>query len=169
MGLPAKLKNFATFIDGTSYVGEMEEVTPPKLKRKMEAYRGGGMLGEIKSDMGVDGLEMEFTAGGWMREIFKQWGAIKHDAVLIRWAGALQADDQESQQSVEITVRGRHEEIDPGSAKAGDKTQFKVKSTLTYYKLVMDGETLIEIDLVNMIEIVDGVDRAAETRAILGI
>ena len=42
MGLPAKIKNFATFIDGISYVGEVEEVTLPKLKRKMEDWRGGG-------------------------------------------------------------------------------------------------------------------------------
>ena len=169
MGLPAKIKNFATFIDGISYVGEVEEVTLPKLKRKTEDWRGGGMPGAIKADMGVDALEMEFTAGGILREVFTQWGAIKHDAVLIRFAGALQADDQEAPQSLEVTVRGRHEEIDLGNAKAGDKTAFKVKSALSYYKLVMDGETLIEIDLVNMIEIIGGQDRMADVRAILGV
>ena len=29
MGLPRKLKNFATFIDGENYMGEMPEVTLP--------------------------------------------------------------------------------------------------------------------------------------------
>ena len=69
MGLPAKLKNFATFIDGISYVGEVEEVTLPKLKRKTEDWRGGGMPGAVKTDMGIDALEMEFTAGGFLRDV----------------------------------------------------------------------------------------------------
>ena len=29
MGMPNVLKHFATFIDGTSYVGEVQEITPP--------------------------------------------------------------------------------------------------------------------------------------------
>jgi P2 family phage contractile tail tube protein len=43
MGLPRKIKNFATFVDGTNFVGEMPEVSLPKLARKTEDYRSGGM------------------------------------------------------------------------------------------------------------------------------
>ena len=66
-------------------------------------------------------------------------------------------------------MRGRHEEIDPGSAKPGDATQFKVKTALSYYKLAIDGAAVIEIDFVNMIEIVGGEDRLAGVRSALGI
>ena len=45
MGLPRKLTHFATFVDGTNYMGEMPEVSLPTLTRKMEEYRGGGMNG----------------------------------------------------------------------------------------------------------------------------
>ena len=68
--------------------------------------------------------------------------------MLLRFAGALQSDDLPAATPVEITVRGRHSEIDFGNAKAGGKTAIKVSSDLTYYKLVMDGVTVIEIDLV---------------------
>nr|EIU3915752.1 phage major tail tube protein [Pseudomonas aeruginosa] len=40
---------------------------------------------------------------------------------------------------------------------------------LTYYKLSVDGEVLIEIDLLNFVYIVDGDDRLAEHRKALGI
>ncbi|MNV43960.1 Phage tail tube protein FII [compost metagenome] len=66
-------------------------------------------------------------------------------------------------------MRGRFVEIDPGSAKAGEATAIKYKAALSYYKLSINGETLIEIDAVNMIEMVNGVDRLAEVRAALGI
>lgn len=169
MGLPRKLKNFVLFMDGVSYLGEVPEVTLPKLTRKMEDYRSGGMNAPVKLDFGMEAMEMDWTAAGFIKDLLKQWGVPRHDAVLLRFAGALQADDSESINALEVVVRGRHSEIDYGNAKAGEGTAIKVKSAISYYKLTMDGETLIEIDAVNMVEVVGGVDRLAEVRAALGI
>ena len=41
MSLPKKLKNFVLFNDGNAYLGEVPEVTLPKLVTKMEDYRAG--------------------------------------------------------------------------------------------------------------------------------
>ena len=128
MGLPRKIKNFALFHDGVSYAGQVEEATLPKLTRKTEEWRSGGMGGPIKADMGMDGIEMEWTAGGVLREVLNQFGTLKHDGVMLRFAGALQADDSEEIQTLEVVVRGRHTEVDFGNTKAGDKTAFKVKN-----------------------------------------
>ncbi len=65
MSLPRKLKNFVLFNDGNAYIGEVPEVTLPKLTRKMEDYRAGGMNGSVKLDMGMEGLAMEWTAAGF--------------------------------------------------------------------------------------------------------
>ena len=169
MGLPRSLKNFATFVDGTSYVGEMPEVGLPKLTRKMEKYRSGGMNSEVQLDFGMEGMEAELTAAGYMKDLFTKWGALRHDAVLLRFAGALQSDDSEGVDALEVVMRGRISEIDPGSAKAGEGTELKYKFALSYYKLTINGETLIEIDVVNMVETVNGTDRLAEVRAALGV
>ena len=169
MGLPSKLKNFVLFNDGTSHAGEVSEVNLPKLTRKMEDYRSGGMNAPVKLDYGMEAMEMEWTAAGYMKELFTQWGTLRHDGVLLRFAGALQADDSEGVDSLEVVVRGRHSEIDPGAAKAGEGTAIKIKSAISYYKLTMNGETLIEIDAVNMVEMVGGVDRLAEVRQALGL
>jgi len=169
MGLPKKLKNFALFVDGVSYVGETEEITLPKLTRKMEKYRSGGMAGEIELDLGSEAMEMDWKAAGWITDILKQWGTTTHNGVLLRFAGALQSDDAETVDSLEIVVRGRHKEFDPGKAKGGDKTELTIKSAISYYKLTVNGTALIEIDVVNMIELVDGVDRMQQVRAALGI
>ena len=169
MGLPRKIKNFATFVDGTNYVGEMPEVSLPKLARKMEDYRSGGMNAPVKADFGMEGMEAELTAAGYMKELFTSWGTLRHDGVMVRFAGALQGDDSENVDSMEVVMRGRFSEIDPGSAKAGEATAIKYKAALSYYKLSINGETLIEIDAVNMVEMVNGVDRLAEVRAALGV
>jgi P2 family phage contractile tail tube protein len=169
MSLPRVLKNFIVFNDGNAYLGEVPEATPPKLSRKMEEYRAGGMNGPVSLDLGMEALEFEWTAAGYMKSLFTQWGAPTHDAVLLRLNGAVQADDTGEVQAVELVMRGRHKEIDYGNAKAGEKTEIKVKSALSYYKLVIDGEVVMEIDFVNMIEIVGGVDRMAQIRQALGL
>ncbi len=169
MSLPRKLKNFVLFNDGNAYLGEVEEVTLPKLTRKMEDYRAGGMNGPVKLDQGMEALEMDWTAAGYLRTLFAQWGTTTHDGVLLRFAGALQADDLGIASPVEIIVRGRHQEIDFGNSKAGEKTEIKIKTAISYYKLTMDGVTMIELDLVNLIEVVDGIDRLAQVRLALGL
>ena len=45
MALPNTLKNFNAFTDGASFMGVIEEIKLPKLSRKMEDFRGGGMDG----------------------------------------------------------------------------------------------------------------------------
>ena len=167
--LPRKLKNFILFNDGNAYLGEVEEVTLPKLTRKMEDYRAGGMNGPVKLDFGMEGLALEWTAGGYLRSLLGQWAQPAHDGVLLRFAGAIQSDDLGIPSPLEVVMRGRHSEIDFGNSKAGEKTEIKVKSELSYYRISMDGTVLIEIDLVNMIEIVDGTDRLASVRLALGI
>ncbi|MDR1853500.1 MAG: phage major tail tube protein [Azoarcus sp.] len=169
MALPNTLKNFNVFYNGTSYLGQCSEVELPKLTAKMEEYRGGGMPGPASIDLGIEKLEITHTYGGLMREAFREFGIPTADGVQMRFAGAYQRDDTGDTDAVEIVVRGRHSEIDAGTAKAGDLSEFKVTSQLTYYKLIVNGTTEVEIDTVNFIFIVGGVDRLADQRKALGL
>ncbi len=68
MAMPRKLKFLNTFLDGVSYLGVIESVTLPKLTRKLENYRGGGMSGSAPVDFGLDddALTMEISLGGFL-------------------------------------------------------------------------------------------------------
>lgn len=169
MALPRKLKQMNLFGDGVSYHGQATEVTVPKLAIKAESYRAGGMLGEVDIDLGLEKLEIEHKYGGIMPEILKQFGSPKIDGLLLRFAGSYQRDDTGDVEAVEVVVRGRHAEIDPGNAKMGDDTEHTVKSSLTYYKLIVAGETLVEIDMINLVYIVDGTDLMEKHRAAIGL
>ena len=171
MALPRKLKNMMFFNDGTSYGGVAKSITLPKLGRKLESYRGGGMNGPAKVDLGLsdDGLQIEWTLGGLDLVVLKQFGAVKADGVMLRFAGAYQQDDTGEVFAVEIVVRGRHEEIDMGDAAPGEDTEHKITTACTYYKLTVDGEEIIEIDVLNFIEKVGGVDMLEAQRQALGI
>jgi len=169
MALPKKLKNFALFVDGESYAGEVTEVTLPKLTRMTEDFRAGGMSGPIKSNMGIEALELQWKAAGFIRSLLAQWGISTTAGVLLRFAGALQSDDTNGIDSLEVVVRGYHAEIDFGTAKAGDPTEIQITSALSYYRLSLNGQTIIEIDLPNMVEIVNGQDLMADVRTAIGL
>lgn len=171
MALPKKLKNMNWFNDGNSYVGLVGSVTLPKLERKTENWRGGGMNGAVGVDLGMadDPLSLEWKIGGIDETVLKQYGITGVAGIGMRFAGAYQRDDTGDVDAVEVVVRGKHTGIDMGESKPGENTEHTITSQLSYYKLVINGRTVIEIDVVNMIEIVDGVDRLAQQRKAIGL
>ncbi|MEE4451472.1 phage major tail tube protein [Novosphingobium resinovorum] len=169
MGMPSTLKDQMLFNEGLAYMGDAKTVTLPTLTRKMEGYRGAGMSGEVQMDMGQEAMEMSFTCGGPMRQVLRQWGTPTVDGVYIRFAGNYQADDTADVNHVEVIVRGRFSEIEMGDQETGEASEFNVTMAVAYYKLVWNGRTELEIDPLNMIEFVDGIDRLAERRGLLGI
>lgn len=168
MRLPAKLKNWDVHIDGESYAGVAGEMALPKIAEKVEQWRGAGMLAEVDISMGLEKLEMESKFGGLVLGILRQFGVIDLGGVMIRFNGAYQDDYTGKVLAAELVVRGKHVEIDPGTAKAGENTEWTVKSTLTYLRWRVNGRTEVEIDVINCVLIIDGVDRMAAIRAAMG-
>ena len=170
MAMPRKLKNLNLFNDGNSYLGLVKSLTLPSLGRKMEAYRGGGMNGPVKADLGMsdDGVQFEWKTGGLDLISLRQFGAVNASSVALRFSGPYQQDDTNEVSNVEVVVRGRHETIEMGDATPGEDTEHSITTTCSYYKLTVDNEDIIEIDLLNFIEKVGGVDMLEKQRNALG-
>ena len=169
MGLPAKLKNYNLFADGDSWLGETSEVALPKIAKKVEAWRGGGMLAEVDIEMGLDKLEMETKIGGLSVSAMRAFGAVGVAGSALRYVGAYQEDGAGVVSTAELAVRCQHVELDPGNAKVGDNTEWSLKSTLSYLKWTVNGVVEIEIDVLNCVMVIDGVDRMAAIRAAMGL
>ena len=165
MALPRKLKYLNMFNDGLSYMGVVESVTLPKLTRKLEKYRGGGMPGSVSVDLGLDddALALEWTVGGLPdAALWAQYASPGADS-------SYQRDDTGEISAVEIVMRGRHKEFDGGENKQGESGTTKMSTECAYYQLTIDGKEIIEIDITNMVLKVDGVDRLAEHRKAIGL
>ena len=169
MALPKKLKYLNLFNDGNSYLGVVSSLTLPKLTRKLENYRGGGMNGAASVDFGLDddALALEWTLGGMDELVLQQWGSTTD--IPLRFSGSFQRDDTGDVSAVEVQMRGRHKEFDFGEYKQGEDTETKVSTQCTYFKLTIDGRDLIEVDTVNMVEMVNGVDRLEQHRKAIGL
>lgn len=169
MALPKKLKHFNLFGNGNNWQGEITSLTIPELARQMEEFRGGGMNIPTDIDMGMQKLQFQWTPAGLIPEVFDQFGTAKYDAELLRFAGSYQRDDTGETIPVEIIVRGRHSTIGMGDAESGSNNTGSVTTTLSYYKLSIAGEDVVEIDALGMIEKVRGVDRLEEHRRNIGL
>ena len=169
MGLPKKLKDFILFDSGNAYKGMVPEITLPKLSRKMEEYRAGGMSGPVSVDFGNEAITLEWSAGGIIAGALTQYGARTHNATQLRFAGAYENDDLGEVAAVEVVVRGRHKEIDMGNGKMGDDTTHKFTTACSYYKLSIDNKVIYEFDFINGIEIVDGVSTNDKIRQAIGL
>lgn len=165
--LPKILKNFNVYVDGRGYAGRVDEITLPKLTVKTEEYQGAGMSSPIEIDMGLEKLEMDLTFSEYDQELFKLFGLTNGSEFSLTIRGALQGTGDTS--PVVINVRGYFKEMDFDSWKPAEKATLKCSVACNYYKLTIDGVELIEIDPVNMIRNVNGIDQLSEVRQALQI
>jgi len=166
MGFPSKLKDVNFYVDGTGFIGEIDELGLPKIAIKTDSYRAG--LGEVDIDQGLDKIELDVIMGGLIADIIAGFGSTISDGVLTRFAGAYQDDQTGEVRAMEIACRGKWKEMDFGNAKRGGETAHKYKLGCSYYEMTVDGLQWMEIDLINRVFVVMGVDRYAEIRAAIG-
>lgn len=162
------LKNFALFVDGRGYAGNVEEVNPPKLTRKTEEMRNGGMDASYEVDLGMEKLELSFTLSSYDKNVLALFGLAPGNAVPLTLRGALESADG-TNTPVVINMRGELKETDPGSWKPGTHATLKGTVSLSYYKYTQGGSVLHEIDVFNMVRVIGGVDQLAAMRSNLGI
>lgn len=154
--LPKILKNFNLYVDGRGYAGRVEEITLPKLTIKTEEFQGAGMSAPVEIDLGMEKLEMEMTFAEYDPELFKLFGLTNGAEVGFTIRGGLESGTEVA--PVVINVRGYFKEMDFDTWKPAEKATLKCSVACKYYKLNINNTDMIEIDPVNMVRNVNGVD-----------
>ena len=162
------LRNVNAFVDGRGYAGKIEMVQLPKLTVKTEDYRGGGMDGVARIDMGLEPLECMMDANAIDADLLRGWGVGPGNLTGWTLRGALVSEDGTVRAAV-AEMRAWCSEVDWGDWKPGEKTPMKLKAEVRYYKLTHDGAVIHDIDIDNMVRIVNGTDVLASQRTALGI
>ncbi|MDZ4374909.1 MAG: phage major tail tube protein [Phenylobacterium sp.] len=166
--LPSVLKMMSVFVNGESYAGQALKLTPPKLVFKTEEFVGG--FGTVKMPTVLEALDIEHTyAGPIPRAITAGFGSAGLGREMIRWVGAYQDQDSGRPQAHELVAVGSHLELEFGDQEVGTKVESKAMTHCTYFKWTVDGGVRFEIDKLERIFVVDGVDRYAELRAMIGL
>ncbi|WP_017517029.1 phage major tail tube protein [Pseudomonas nitroreducens] len=166
--VPQTLYNTNLFVDGVSFAGDVPSLSLPKLTVKTEEYRAGGMDAPIEMDQGLEKLEASFSAKGVRREALKLFGLADQTAFNATFRGSFKGQKGITT-AVVCTLRGLLKEVDPGEWKPGGEAEFKFAIAASYYKLEVGGRVMFEIDPVNCVRNINGVDQLAAVRADLGL
>ena len=171
MALPKMIKNGTAVFDGVPMGADVENITLPKLTMKTDDYRGGGMLGPVKVDLGMEGIQVEFEcAASFRKDLYANFGGSDASGVGARFIFAVQSDDDRTEtDAVELSVRGRLTEVDPGSWKPDGRSKTKVVMPLTYACYRVNNQLLREVDLISGVNKgPDGIDFGANILRALG-
>ena len=156
------------YADGREKIASLLEYTPPVPTVITEDFRAGGMDMAISMDMGMEKLEASFTIGE-DPDILGLFG-IKQDAkqVPIFIRSHLENDITGEQKTVIEELRCKVVSIDMGTKTAGSFSPTTVTLSPMYYKYESGGKVIWELDPINMVRIINGVDQLAKARASLG-
>ena len=153
VALPRTLKAFNITVGGKGNKGIVSKITLPKQKRKMEDLEVGGVDGPLEMDMGEEKLIITVYVKEINGGLTSGYGANTIDKTMFRLKGSVKSEDETVEKPVQIIARGRWTEVDYGDWEAGKPGESKYIATLTYYKEVLDGVTIREVDKLRGIDI----------------
>lgn len=166
---PSIVKNFNMFVQGRGMAGLCDEAEVPELVEKTEEHRGGGMDGTAEVGMGQEAMRAKYTFAEVNPDLLKLWGVSNGNTARLILRATSQREDETATTAHVYEMHGAIRNMKIGSFKAGDKTTVEFEQSVNYFRVSLAGEDLIEIDVVNMIRIVGGVDQLAAQRADLGM
>jgi uncharacterized protein len=166
---PRVLKNMNLFIDGRGYAGRVDEVTLPVLTLKTEEHRAGGMDVPVELDMGMELMETTLVLSDFDADVFRSFGLLDSAGLPVTVRGATQRQGSAAVQAVQANMRGGWKSIDAGTWTAGEKNTLTLACSLSYFRLTIDGQELVEVDAVNMVRRINGTDQLAAQRAAIGL
>ena len=171
MNIPDKLVAYRAYKDGKDMIG-IADVELPEIESMTESIKGAGIAGEVElPTLGHIGA-MSMTIN---------WRTITGDLLALSAPVTHALDFRASQQmydsasgklktvSVKHVVRAVPKKITPGKMETGASTESGNEFSVLYYKMLFDGKVAVEIDPLNYIYIIDGVDYLADVRKDLGL
>lgn len=165
-----RLTNANIYMDGNNLLGRAEEIQLPQVKHKMADHKALGMVGSAEFFAGIDKLESKIKWNSLYPEVLKK-AANPFIAVQIQARASLETYNSMGKLAEVPAIAyltGTFKEFPLGNIKPGDNAEYETSMSINYAKLVVDGEEIFEIDVLENIYKVGGVDILAAYRANIG-
>lgn len=167
MTIPEKVVNFNVYNDADKLVGVAAEITLPDFEAMSETVSGAGIAGEYESTtpghFGSQTIEVPFRTVSDSSFKFLQ----NRGQTIILRAAQQSYDVSKGKTNIrplKITIRGIPKSLNLGKVAVGSPTETAATIEILYIKIEENGHTLLELDKLNFIFIVDGVDLLEDIR-----
>lgn len=163
--------NANVYLNGTSCQGQASEVEVPNIPFKTVDHSGLGMIGTTELFSGIDKIEMTVKWNSFYPDVMKVLSD-PTKPIKFQIRGSMEVWEnggRQQEQPVVIHAIGNTKQIPGGTFKGQEKVELSGSFILTYVKLVINGSDIYEIDVLNNICKVKGVDILKSYRANLGL
>lgn len=164
--IPERLTNFNVYNVGNKLLGT-SDIELPEIAFMTDTLSGAGIAGEIDSP--VLGMVQSMTTTLTWRTVTKAAGVLAAPRVhALEIRGSQEVFDQAAgvkrAQPVRLAIRGQTKRSALGSFEVGSATGSETEFEVTYLKVTIDNEDVVEIDKYNYICLIDGTDYLADVR-----
>lgn len=162
--IPEKINEFNIYLDGTKMIGVASSIDLPEINMQTSTVSGVGVSGEIDSPtLGqFEGMEQEISFNTLYSSAADMMNPLTPVNLTIR--AAQQVYDKTGGyvfKSLRVVEMGRVKKFKPGKVEKGEAMEASVTLEITYILIEVDGEELLEVDKLNPVYRVNGVDMLA--------
>ena len=162
--IPEKINDANAYLDGTRMIGVAASVDLPEVNMKTGTVEGFGVGGEIDSP--TIGQEVQFNT------LYSSAVDMLNPLTVVNltFRAAQQVYDKTGGydfKGLRVVEMGRVKKFKPGKIEKSEGMEATVTLELTYIMIEVDGEQLIEIDKLNGVYKVKGVDMLAKVRSLI--
>ena len=170
--IPERLINFRVYSGGSNDLKGVADIDLPSFENLTDTVKGAGIMGEYDSPTLGHFKAMSMTLN-WRTVEENLLNMLKQKAQRLDCRGAFQDYDagngEYSVRQVRIVVQGPPIKVTPGKFGEGATTGGATEIEALYIKISIDGSTIVEIDKLNYICIIGGVDYMTDVRTALGV
>lgn len=165
-----RLTNANVYIDGKSFLGKAEEVSLPTIKHKMSEHKALGMVGMMEFFAGIEKMEAKIKWNSFYPDALKKM-ADPTTSMQLQVRASLEgysAQGRVEQLPVVCFLTVTAKDFPMGNYKQHDNVEAETNLNVTYCRLEINRESIVEIDVLANIYKVNGVDILAQYRANIG-
>lgn len=168
--IPEKSINFSVYLNGEDLLG-IAEGTIPALEAMTSEVKGAGVAGVVESPVlgHFNSTNFSLTWRTPTNDFMKLFDHVTNNLEL--FAGLQMYDaglGVYKTVQLHVYMKAITKTSTPGNLTVGDNMDTQTEFEVLYMKIYLDGKERVEMDKINYIYKVDGIDRLAELRVALG-
>lgn len=165
------VRNANVILNGKSLLGRIEEFSGPMIKPKMSTFKPLGLVAETELMSGFEKMESKLKFTSIYADLMVVAADFTEEVSLqIRSSVEVYTGSRRTEEQPYVCfIRGSFKALPSGNFKQNDNVELEADMNVTYCKIEVNGQEIVELDIMNNIYKVNGQDKLAKYRANLGL
>lgn len=165
-----RLTNVNVYVDGINHLGKAEEVSLPDIKHIMAEHKAIGMVGKFELFAGIDKMEAKIKWNAFYADVLRK-AANPFQAVQLQVRGSIEtytSAGRTAQVPLVTFLTVTFKNYPTGNFKQHDNVELESMLNVIYVRQEIDGDPVMEFDVLANIYKVDGEDLLQTYKANIG-